>query len=40
MGVVGSYLFLGEKIKLSQVIGMLIVFLGVYLINTKRFGKN
>jgi len=40
MGVVGSYLFLGEKIKLSQVIGMLIVFLGVYLINTRRFGKN
>jgi drug/metabolite transporter (DMT)-like permease len=40
MGVLGSFFFLGEKIKSIQVIGMLIVFLGVYLINTRRFGKN
>jgi len=36
MGVIGSYLFLGERIDLTQVFGILIIFVGVYLINSKR----
>ena len=36
MGVLGSFFFLGEKIKSIQVGGMLIVFLGVYLISKKK----
>jgi len=39
MGVLGSFVFLGEKITATQVIGILIVFLGVYLINTKKLKK-
>ena len=39
MGVLGSFVFLGEEIKATQVAGMLIVFLGVYLINKKKGTK-
>lgn len=39
MGVLGSSFFLGEKIKSIQIIGILIVFLGVYLINKKKGTK-
>ena len=35
MGVISSYVILGEKVTTTQVIGMLIVFVGVYLINNK-----
>ena len=39
MGVLGSYVFLGEKVTLTQCIGILIVFLGVYLISNKKIKK-
>ena len=39
MGVLGSYVFLGEKVSLIQIVGILIVFLGVYLINNKKIKK-
>lgn len=36
MGVLGSFIILGEKITYSQILGMIVVFLGVYLINRKK----
>ena len=39
MGVISSYVILGEKVTTTQVIGMLIVFVGVYLINNKKTKK-
>ena len=39
MGVLGSFVFLGEKVNLTQVAGILIVFLGVYFINNKKIKK-
>lgn len=39
VGVVGGFLLLHEKIKLIQVVGILIVFVGVYLINRVKFKK-
>ena len=39
MGVLGSFIFLGEDIRISQISGMLIVFLGVYLISKKKGTK-
>ena len=39
MGVLGSFVFLGEEIKATQIAGILIVFLGVYLINKKKGTK-
>ena len=35
----GGFLLLKEKITVSQVVGMLIVFVGVYLINREKFRK-
>ena len=37
VGIVGGYLLLKEEITVSQVVGMLIVFVGVYLINRTKF---
>ncbi len=39
VGVVGGFLLFHEKIKLIQVVGILIVFVGVYLINREKFKK-
>ena len=39
MGVGSSYVVLGEKVTYTQVAGILIVFLGVYLINNKKTEK-
>ena len=39
VGIVGGFLLLGEKITMIQVGGMLIVFVGVYLINRVKFNK-
>ena len=39
VGIVGGFLLLGEKITMIQVGGMLIVFVGVYLINRVKFKK-
>jgi drug/metabolite transporter (DMT)-like permease len=39
VGIVGGYIVFKEKITLSQVGGILIVFLGVYLINRVKFKK-
>ena len=39
MGVGSSYVILGEKVTYTQIAGILIVFLGVYLINNKKTEK-
>jgi len=39
VGTVGGFLVLHEKIILTQVVGILIVFVGVYLINRVKFKK-
>lgn len=39
VGIVGGFLLLGEKITMIQVGGMLVVFVGVYLINRAKFKK-
>lgn len=39
VGTVGGFLILNEKIHLTQVLGILIVFVGVYLINRVRLKK-
>lgn len=39
VGVVGGFLVFNEKITATQVIGILVVFLGVYLINRVKFKK-
>lgn len=39
VGLVGGYFFLSEKINMIQVVGILVVFLGVYLINREKFRK-
>ncbi|MEX0999416.1 MAG: DMT family transporter [Thermodesulfobacteriota bacterium] len=39
VGIVGGYIVFKEKITLSQVGGILIVFVGVYLINREKFKK-
>ena len=39
VGAVGGYLVLNEKITTMQVVGILVVFLGVYLINRVKFKK-
>lgn len=39
VGVVGGFLVFKEKITISQVAGILVVFLGVYLINRVKFKK-
>ncbi len=39
VGIVGGFLLLGEKITMIQVGGMLVVFVGVYLINRVKFKK-
>jgi len=38
-GVVAGMLILGEKVTVSQVIGIIVVFSGVYLINREKFKK-
>ena len=37
MGTVGGFLILGEKMGIAQVLGILVVFIGVYLINREKF---
>ncbi|MEM7009321.1 MAG: DMT family transporter [Thermodesulfobacteriota bacterium] len=37
VGILGGFLVLSESIRISQVVGMMIVFLGVYLINRVKF---
>jgi len=37
VGTVGGFLILNERIELTQVLGILIVFVGVYLINREKF---
>ena len=37
MGAVGSYFILGEKMDLTQLIGIIVVLFGVYLINKEKF---
>ena len=39
VGAVGSIIILNEKMNLIQVLGILIVFVGVYLINRVKFEK-
>lgn len=39
VGIVGGFLVFKEKITLTQVVGILIVFAGVYLINRVKFKK-
>jgi len=39
VGIVGGFLMLNEKIILTQVVGILIVIVGVYLINRVKFKK-
>jgi len=39
VGIVGGYIVFKEKITLTQVVGILIVFVGVYLINREKFKK-
>ncbi|MGI9533790.1 MAG: EamA family transporter, partial [Thermodesulfobacteriota bacterium] len=39
MGTVGSYFILNEKMDKTQVLGIFIVFIGVYLINRTKFKK-
>ncbi len=39
VGIVGGYIVFKEKITLTQVVGILIVFVGVYLINRQKFKK-
>ena len=39
VGMVGGFLVLGEKISMTQVAGILIVFVGVYMINRAKFQR-
>ena len=37
VGITGGYLMFGETVTLNQILGILIVFVGVYLINREKF---
>jgi drug/metabolite transporter (DMT)-like permease len=39
VGIVGGFLVLGEKVSMTQVAGIMIVFVGVYLISREKFKK-